>query len=157
VARLCFLYGLSHTSNHPIDTKTPRQACQQAAWRARINKKVYPHVLRHRFATHLLEPGADLHTIQIVLGHHDLKETAIYLHLSQRDLHATASPLDALVLEAEARLRRADGCYRWFLIRAVPLREAKRGISRWYGANVDIEDLKRAQEEITERPIRHRG
>jgi PAS domain S-box-containing protein len=53
--------------------------------------------------------------------------------------------------EAEARMRRADGCYRWFLIRAVPLREANGGISRWYGTNVDIEDLKRAQEEIIER------
>src|SRR5260221_1419002 len=53
--------------------------------------------------------------------------------------------------EAEARVRRADGSYRWFSIRAVPLREAKEGISRWYGTNVDIEDLKRAQDEITER------
>jgi PAS domain S-box-containing protein len=53
--------------------------------------------------------------------------------------------------EAEARIRRADGCYRWFLIRAVPLREVHGGISRWYGTNIDIEDLKRAQEEITER------
>src|SRR5258708_5277696 len=53
--------------------------------------------------------------------------------------------------EAEARMRRADGCYRWFLIRAVPLRDAKGGISRWYGTNVDVEDLKRAQDEITER------
>ena len=53
--------------------------------------------------------------------------------------------------ETEARMRRADGGYRWFLIRAVPLRETNGGISRWYGANIDIEDLKRAQEEITER------
>ena len=53
--------------------------------------------------------------------------------------------------EAEARLRRADRCYRWFLIRAVPLREANGGISRWYGTNFDIEDLKRAREEIIER------
>jgi len=47
----------------------------------------------------MLEAGADLYTIQILLGHHDLKETARYLHLSQRHLHATASPLDALLLK----------------------------------------------------------
>ena len=92
-----------HTADHPIDTKTPRHACQYAAQRAGIKKKVYPHVLRHCFATHLLEAGADLHTIQILLGHHDLKETAIYLHLSQRHLHATASPLDALVLKGRSQ------------------------------------------------------
>jgi site-specific recombinase XerD len=91
-----------HTSARPIDTKTPRHACQYAARRAGIKKKVYPHLLRHCFATHLLEAGADLHTIQILLGHHDLKETAIYLHLSQRHLHATASPLDALVLKGSS-------------------------------------------------------
>jgi PAS domain S-box-containing protein len=52
---------------------------------------------------------------------------------------------------SDARVRRADGCYRYFLFRAVPNREAKGEISRWYGINTDIEDLKRAQEEITER------
>jgi site-specific recombinase XerD len=89
-----------HSGDLPIDTKTPRHACHQAAQRAGIKNKVYPHVLRHCFATHLLEAGADLYTIQILLGHHDLKETAIYLHLSQRHLHATASPLDSLKLRA---------------------------------------------------------
>ena len=53
--------------------------------------------------------------------------------------------------EAEARLRRADGCFHWFLIRAVPLRESDGGINRWYGTNVDIEDLKQAHKEIGER------
>jgi len=62
----------------------------------------YQNTLRHCFATHLLEAGADLHTIQILLGHHDLKETARYLHLSQRHLHATASPLDTLVLKGRS-------------------------------------------------------
>src|ERR1700680_572322 len=87
----------------PIATKPPRPACRHAARRAGIKKKVYPHVLRHCFATHMLEAGADLHTIQILLGHRDLKETAIYLHLSQRHLHATASPLDSLVLKGRSQ------------------------------------------------------
>jgi integrase/recombinase XerD len=92
-----------HTGAHPIDTKTPRYACQQAAQRAGLKKAVHPHTLRHCFATHLLESGADLHTIQILLGHHDLKETTVYLHVSERHLKATASPLDALQLKSELR------------------------------------------------------
>jgi site-specific recombinase XerD len=88
-----------HSADHPMDDKTPYHACVESARRAGIKKRIYPHVLRHCFATHLLEAGADLHTIQILLGHRDLKETARYLHLSQRHLHATASPLDALVLK----------------------------------------------------------
>src|ERR1700736_4038885 len=88
-----------HGADHPIDTKTVWHACQQAAQRAGIQKSVHPHSLRHCFATHLLEAGADLRTIQILLGHNDLKETARYLHLSQRHLHAASSPLDSLSLE----------------------------------------------------------
>src|SRR5213593_206656 len=88
-----------HCADHPIDTKTVWHTCQQAAQRAGLQKGVHPHTLRHCFATHLLENGADLRTIQILLGHNDLKETARYLHLSQRHLHAAASPLDSLPLE----------------------------------------------------------
>jgi integrase/recombinase XerD len=88
-----------HGADHPIDTKTVWQACQQAAQRAGIQKSVHPHSLRHCFATHLLEAGADLRTIQILLGHNHLKQTARYLHLSQRHLHAASRPLDSLSLK----------------------------------------------------------
>jgi site-specific recombinase XerD len=83
-------------ADHPIDTKTVCHACQQAAQRAAIQKSVHPHSLRHCFATHLLEAGADRRTMQILLAHNDLKETARYLHLSQRHLHAASRPLDSL-------------------------------------------------------------
>jgi site-specific recombinase XerD len=88
-----------HSGDQPIDTKTVWHACHNAAKRANIQKGVHPHTLRHCFATHLLEAGADLRTIQILLGHRDLKETTIYLHLSQRHLQATPSPLDSLPLK----------------------------------------------------------
>jgi len=99
-----------HSGDQPIDTKTPRHACQYAARRAGIKKKVYPHVLRHCFATHLWEAGADLHTIQILLGHHDLKETALYLHLSQRHLHLPRRFSELAVFDARLyiRVRRID-------------------------------------------------
>src|SRR6266576_90631 len=87
-----------HCADHPIDTKTVWHACQQAAQRAGLQKGVHPHTLRHCFATHLLEDGADLRTIQILLGHEDLKDTLIYVHLAIQRLNATASPLDSLTL-----------------------------------------------------------
>ena len=88
-----------HSGDQPIGTKTVWNACKKAAQRAGLQKHVHPHTLRHSFATHLLEAGADLRTIQILLGHRDLEETTIYLHLSQRHLNATASPLDSLKLK----------------------------------------------------------
>ncbi len=91
-----------HCADHPIDGKTVWNACKQAAERAGIRKSVHPHTLRHCFATHLLEAGADLRTIQILLGHNDLKETARYLHLSQRHLHTALSPLDSLPIEGRS-------------------------------------------------------
>jgi len=87
-----------HTADYPIDEKTPRHACQGAARRAGLRHAIHPHTLRHCFATHLLEAGADLRTIQILLGHSSLKETTIYLHLSKRHLSTTPSPLDSLPL-----------------------------------------------------------
>jgi integrase/recombinase XerD len=92
-----------HTAAQPIRTKTVWRACSSAAQRAGLKKGAHPHTLRHCFATHLHEAGADLRTIQLLLGHHDLKETSLYLHLSSRHLNATASPLDALALSASGK------------------------------------------------------
>ena len=89
----------NHCGDQPIDTKTVWHACREAAKRAGIHKNLHPHTLRHCFATHLLEAGADLRIIQTLLGHRDLEETTIYLHLSEQRLHATASPLDSLNLK----------------------------------------------------------
>jgi site-specific recombinase XerD len=82
----------------PISDKTVWNVCRAAATRAGIHKKLGPHTLRHCFATHLLEAGADLRTIQLLMGHERLEDTTIYLHLSQRHLHAAINPLDQLTL-----------------------------------------------------------
>jgi len=82
--------------NVPLTPKAVWHACHDAAHRAGISNKVSPHCLRHCFATHLLESGADLRTIQLLLGHADIKHTTVYLHLSQRHLHAVTNPLEAL-------------------------------------------------------------
>src|ERR1700719_3143599 len=86
----------------PITSKSVWDAVQQAATRAGIDKHVHPHTLRHSFATHLLESGADLRTIQLLLCHADLKTTSRYLHLSERHIKATPSPRDSLTLAAAA-------------------------------------------------------
>jgi integrase/recombinase XerD len=83
-------------SEQPISAKTVWYAVREAARRAGIKKKVSPHILRHSWATHLLERGTDLKTIQVLLGHIDLESTTIYLHLSQRHLQAVQNPIEGL-------------------------------------------------------------
>jgi integrase/recombinase XerD len=82
--------------DQPISDKSVWYACTEAARHAGITKRVTPHLLRHSWATHLLEAGTDLRTIQMLLGHGDLETTAKYLHLSRQHLHAVANPLDQL-------------------------------------------------------------
>ena len=93
-----WLFPSNYSKDRPIDTKTVWYACHQSAQRARIQKRVHPHTLRHCFATHLYEAGTDLRVIQVLLGHENLKDTLIYVHLSTPHLKATTSPLDSLLL-----------------------------------------------------------
>ncbi len=103
---------LGRRLDQPICDKTVWIACSEAARRAGIRKRVTPHTLRHSWATHLLEAGTDLRTIQVLLGHGDLETTAQYLHLSQRHLQTVTNPLDTLTLSSSEnvsrRFRRKD-------------------------------------------------
>ena len=82
----------------PLSDKTVWQVCTETARKAGLTKRVTPHTLRHSWATHLLEAGTDLRTIQMLLGHGDLETTARYIHLSKEHLHSAANPLAKLQL-----------------------------------------------------------
>jgi integrase/recombinase XerD len=91
----------------PITTKVVWTAVNEARKRAGIEKRITPHTLRHSFATHMLEAGADLRTIQVLLGHAELADTAIYLHLSRRHLQAVASPIESLTFSGTDDVKRS--------------------------------------------------
>jgi integron integrase len=79
---------------HHINETTWQIAVKAAAQRAEITKKVTPHVLRHSFATHLLERGTDIRTLQSLLGHSDVRTTEIYTHVMKKPGLGVRSPLD---------------------------------------------------------------
>ncbi|MBT7474634.1 tyrosine-type recombinase/integrase, partial [Candidatus Woesearchaeota archaeon] len=87
------IYLFSKRENH-IVIKTAQKIVDNAAKRVKLNKKVTPHMLRHSFATHLLENGTDIRYIQKLLGHSRLETTQIYTHVANNDLKNIKSPLD---------------------------------------------------------------
>jgi len=84
------------TPDRPIDVTMVQKAAQKARLRAGLRKAVTVRALRHSFATHLLEAGANVRIIQVLLGHRSLQTTARYTHVSANTVCATISPLDLL-------------------------------------------------------------
>ena len=106
-------YLFSSTAGHrgveqPISDKTVWNICKEAAVRAGIQKKIGPHTLRHSFATHHMEAGTDLRTIQMLLGHAHLEHTTVYLHLSHRHLQTAVNPLDQLAIHNQEHLPQSE-------------------------------------------------
>jgi integrase/recombinase XerD len=93
----------SRSGSKPVNENSVQKLCQRLLKEVGITKPASFHTLRHSFATHLLEAGVDVVTLQKLLGHSDLSTTAHYLHLTSERLHQTPSLLDLLALPASLR------------------------------------------------------
>jgi len=110
------VYLFPSTAGHrgveqPISDHTIWYVCSEAAKRAGTKKTIGAHTLRHSFATTLMESGTDLRTIQLLMGHADLKHTTLYLHLSQRHLRAAVNPLDQITVGSHSASRKRPENY----------------------------------------------
>lgn len=94
--------------DHPMHASYVQRVFRQAAQEAGIRKPATPHTLRHSYATHLMEAGVDLCTIQKLLGHNQLATTARYTHVTQQRLERISSPLDLLLARPRDLPPRAD-------------------------------------------------
>lgn len=92
----------ANEAEKPISPKTVWNVVHEAAVRAGLTKRIGPHTFRHSFATHHIEGGTDLVVLQSLLGHADIKDTVIYVHLSQRKMREAVNPLDRLTLQSPA-------------------------------------------------------
>jgi site-specific recombinase XerD len=94
-----WLFPSKQCPDRPLDDSGLRMVCRAAGKRAGIGRPVFPHLFRHACATHMLDAGADLRTIQVLLGHSSIQTTARYLRVSLQRLQALRSPFDSLELQ----------------------------------------------------------
>jgi site-specific recombinase XerD len=101
-----FLFQSRLMASEHLSVRQFCRICRDAGQRAKIERRVHSHMLRHAFASHLLEDGVDIRVIQVMLGHQKLETTAIYAAVSPKLIQSVAGPLDRLPKLAKAKARK---------------------------------------------------